>query len=520
MPTHEHLSYQQHVHTSIQGHAADPGLKDLLRLHAEAIDVLWGLDLEPAREILERCYAESPRGTQRKDPVIMLRSHLLAILLMVGINKWVPTMRASWLLRVLVGLPEDGSVPGVGTHYDFQHRLHDGPLRRRGDVILPSEHERERAKTPKNLRKQREEAKERMPKGEPKSTRATTLLVKELEKARDAASPADLLHRLAAILLEVGVKPSFAMGLLGKPGEILVGGDGSPLRTGGNRHGRKPEGDVEGELRIHSDPDAQWGWDSHREVWYYGHHFYEFCALGAGHDLPLFLRLDPANRSEKLASLEAFDQMRKVFRERMPEFPFDFHLLQDAGHDSEWHWRYPMRFGVTPIIPLAKKAPAEHPDRPETMLSPKGLPLCPGMAEMKPWGSFDGRRVFVCPKKGGALDICPLAPQEDPDWCCRPGTKLAPSMSLSIDGNPRLTPPVPRGSKRWKTLYAHRSGSERSNSVKKETFRLEQACHRRHSFWLIRLHLMAILQHAKAWARQRGDRSIVDEMLAVVAQAA
>jgi hypothetical protein len=45
-----------------------------------------------------------------------------------------------------------------------------------------------------------------------------------------------------------------------------------------------------------------------------------------------------------------------------------------------------------------------------------------------------------------------------------------------------------------------RAGCERSNAVKKERFRLEHARHRRASFWLIRLHLIALLQHARAWA--------------------
>jgi len=516
MPSDSHLSYQDHFVAVLNQHAGDPDYPHVVRLYDHAIAVFLSLDLEPARELLDSCYASRPRGTERRDPIIMLRSLLLSILVGVtSINKWVPTQRASWLLRLIVGLGQEETVPGVGTHYDFMHRLHDGPRRPRGDALEPSELERERGKRPRDLRRERREAKEQRRKGAPASTRVTSLLLEELEAAKDLSCPEDLLFRLAAILVDVAVKPSFEKGLLGEPGEILIGGDGCPLCTGGNRFGSKPKDEHEGDLRIYTDPDAQWGWDSHRDTWYYGHHFYEYCAVGQGHDLPIFLRLDPANYSEMLASLEGFDQMRKILRDRMPSFPFTFILLQDAGHDSEAHWSYPLRYGVTPIIPLKEKVSPDHPSRPDIKLSPRGIPLCPGLAEMKPWGQFDGRAMFVCPVKGGAIETCPRAPKDDPTWRCRPDTKLAPTKSLPVNDNHRLTPPIPRDSERWKTLYAKRSGCERSNAVKKETFKLEQADHRRRSFWLIRLYLMAILQHAKAWVREQEGGSIVDELLAL-----
>ena len=49
--------------------------------------------------------------------------------------------------------------------------------------------------------------------------------------------------------------------------------------------------------------------------------------------------------------------------------------------------------------------------------------------------------------------------------------------------------------------------------MKKEAFRLEAARHRRSSFWLVRLHLIAILQHAKTWVADEDARALVDELL-------
>jgi hypothetical protein len=519
MPSPAHIAWQQQVRTWLQSHVHDPGFDALVQEHAVAIETLLALDLEPAREILLLGYAANPRGSTPIDPVVMLRALLLAILVgAVSINRWVPRLRASPLLRVLAGFDGEGS-PGVGTFYDYLHRLNDGHLRRLAGATLPSELERDRARQARNLRQERTEAKEKRKGKAPKSTSLSAVVVQQLKAAAAQPNPADLLERLASILALVAVQPSFDMGLLGQSGEIPIGGDGSPLRTGASRFGHKAPDGIPDDLRLYSDPDAQWGWDHFREVHYFGHHFYEYCALGAGHDLPLFIALDPANVPEAQTSLVSFDRMMKLFARLIPSLSFRY-LLQDAGHDSISHWRFPMEFGLTPIIPLASDAPGEIPGRADVQLSKNGFPLCPGKAEMTPWGAFDGRMMFVCPKKSGRIEVCPRAPADDPDWCCRPEAKYAPSLSLSIGQNPRLTPPIPRGSDRWKKLYALRSGCERSNAMKKEVFHLEDAHHRRHSFWLIRLHLMAILQHARVWRRVRAEDSFLADLLEQARRAA
>jgi hypothetical protein len=123
------------------------------------------------------------------------------------------------------------------------------------------------------------------------------------------------------------------------------------------------------------------------------------------------------------------------------------------------------------------------------------------------------RRVFVCPVKAGKIGLCPLSPDEDPAWLCRPEGKLSPAVSVRVDANPRLCPSIPRNTERYAALMKLRSGCERSNSVKKEKFRLEHARHRRASFWLIRLHLIALLQHGRAWVAGRSAVDFVQELI-------
>lgn len=46
--------------------------------------------------------------------------------------------------------------------------------------------------------------------------------------------------------------------------------------------------------RRFSDPDANWGWDSYREIYIYGYSDYTFTAANSPNDLPIFSTLAQA----------------------------------------------------------------------------------------------------------------------------------------------------------------------------------------------------------------------------------
>lgn len=531
MPSPGHEAYRGQLLLWCRTHAADPDVAARLDRHADAVALLWELDFEPARPYLAGCYAPNPRGGDPWDPVLMLRS--LALMLLVGqasINKWVPDLTACRVLRALVGLP-DAERPGVGTHFDFLARLHNGPIRGCCEhQERPADAERRRATSPRPLqrnerppapvktgkrgRKQRKRDKAAI-EAPVADGSVTEKVIAEMRAREDRANPNDLLARLTAILHEVAVKVSASRGLLGDVTKLAVSGDGSCLRTGGSRYGKRTCDHPKTQRcecpRIYSDPDARFGYDSYNEAHFFGHRFYELSVSAGGHDLPLAIRLDPGNGSDYTASVQALDRLFKD----LPAMGMAIaYFIADAGHDGEANYRYCIDHGVRPVIPLRGKAPAFHPVRPDIALSPRGVPKCQADVEMASNGSAGpNRKVFVCPVKDGSLKRCPLAPAEDPGWLCRPEQKHGPVVAVDVRWNPRLCPPVPRNSKTYTTLYKLRSGCERSNSVKKETFKLEDARHRRASFWLIRLHLIAVLQHARAWVAVGAGRAVVDHLL-------
>jgi len=77
--------------------------------------ILIGLNLEPARPILESLYSPNPRGRKPYDPICMIRALLLMVLLRYkSIPKFVSDLKVSHRMAVIAGFdPKD--VPAVGT---------------------------------------------------------------------------------------------------------------------------------------------------------------------------------------------------------------------------------------------------------------------------------------------------------------------------------------------------------------------------------------------------------------------
>ena len=532
MPSPQHIAYRKHVQEWSREHAHEPDVPEVLQRYAEPVLVLWHMDLESARPFLMQGYADNPRGSQPWDPITILRCLLLSLL--VGqprTNKWIADLKSSRVLQMLSGVfldPKDG-VPGVGTIYDFFHRLHDGASRRpcpHGE--RPSVTERRRAKAPRRTKTKRKPHRQealaenkRRKKLRRKNnctvdSRVTAKLIDELKAYQNQPNPMDLLGRLSQVLLEVGVRESARRGLLGDINELIVCGDGSPLPTGANRHGKRtcdcskqPPCDCE---RVFSDPDANIGYDSHRDLYFFGHHLYEYVASVKGHDLPLALRLDPGSTSDFIASLKSLEHMRKLFRDHS-----DLKLgavVYDAGHDGRPNYQFALHHDITPVIPLKTPAAGQHPKRPDIKLSRRGVPLCPAGVEMHRRGeNGKGGQIFGCPVKARKLDRCPNAPEGTTCFSCQPRKELGHTVVIKTTDNERLFPPIPRNHRKHRALMNLRSGCERSFSVKKERFKLLQARHRRASFWLIRVHLMAMLQHAMAWVAKEDAQRLVDHLL-------
>jgi hypothetical protein len=145
---------------------------------------------------------------------------------------------------------------------------------------------------------------------------------------------------------------------------------------------------------------------------------------------------------------------------------------------------------------------------PNLTFEPDGTPLCPAGCRMR-HHQYDSRKaahIFVCPcsRKNHAgtwifhADECPF--QQD---CTPPEKIMGHTLYIKSEADLRLFPPIPRDSKRFKELYAHRSGTERQNSVA-DSYQVD-ARHRNATFTLIRLTFVNICKHVRIRQKEGGN---------------
>ncbi len=483
----------------------------LLHQWLEATLILIGLDLEPARPILESLYSPDPRGQKPYDPVRMLRALLLMVLLQyTSITKWAEALKANPRLARMAGF-EPNDVPAAGTFYAFIDRLEDGEYQK------PCEHRIKPSKLRKgkHLRNLDSEKKQRQKDAKADAAAydsVTQKLKDDLIAFQDQPRPDDVTRRLEDILMLCAIIPSAEKGLLGNLESMTVSGDGSALPTGASPNGKPACKCHENGIykcqhdRYYSDPTANWGYDSYRDCYYFGHTFYQHLVSTNGHDLPMQVSISQASETDFTLSMKGLDRLKKALKEHGLEWRIQ-NVVYDAGHDATGIYEYVMEDDIIPIIALNSRSgvypvPTGSADK----VNENGIPLCPAGMLMRRHSRDKNKHriIYNCPVKrpthrdGKHLYI------SHPDECpygvlCQPNTKMGPVVYVKTNDDPRLYPPIPRGSPRYKKLMNLRSGCERSNSAKKETYRLNERPSRSAAHFLVRLYLVSIIEHAKAW---------------------
>ena len=82
------------------------------------------------------------------------------------------------------------------------------------------------------------------------------------------------------------------------PMHLSLAGDGTPVRTAAQQRKKricdcKEKGCSSCNCKRHySQPDCNWGWDSHRECYFFGYHLYMYVASDSYSDLPVFPLLE------------------------------------------------------------------------------------------------------------------------------------------------------------------------------------------------------------------------------------
>ena len=474
--------------------------------------ILLHLDVEPAREILQPLYAPCSRGRKPYDPVVMFRALILmALLKYPSLPKFAKALQCRPRLAKLAGFED--SVPVAGTFYAFISRLIDGPYHK------PCDHRIKRSTLKKgmhrrNLKTEKEQRHENRQQAVDEYDSVTAKLKEALLADFEQPRPTDLLYRLEEILVRCAVIPSAELGLLGDVEKLTVCGDGSSLVSAANGNGKATcDCRAKGNRlcncdRLYSDPTADWGYDSYRDTYYFGHTFYQHVVSTEGHDLPIHVAIGKASESDFTLSLKSIDRLRKMVATHQPTWKIE-HAVYDAGHDATGIYEYLNACGIQPVIAINRRGESVNPSGTASEVDSSGRPICKaGLVMRRHSHSRKRHRTYYnCPVKRPTHHLGQHVWQSHVEQCplgvlCQPHTKMGPVVYVKTDNNPRLYPTIERHTAKYKALMNLRSGCERSNSLKKNTYQLGNRVARGDDHFLIRLYVVSIVEHATVWAKQ------------------
>jgi hypothetical protein len=224
--------------------------------------------------------------------------------------------------------------------------------------------------------------------------------------------------------------------------------------------------------------------------------------------------------------MKSLDRLKKALKENGLEWKID-HAVYDAGHDATGIYEYLMEEEIKPVIALNQRASTyPQPTGTAERVSDNGTPICPaGKLMRRHYYDKNKKRIYYnCPVKRPThrdgehcwvahIDECPNS------TLCQLYTKMGPVVYVRTEDDPRLYPQIRRETQTFKRLMNLRSCCERSNSQKKETYRLSERPCRNSVHFLVRLYLVSIIEHAKAWLSDIKKQVGNDDMILMQAMA-
>ena len=454
---------------------------------------LMSLNLDPVGEYLSRFYSST--GRPAKNQAQILRSFLLFALLFnrtdakLSLTSWVEdVLPKDPVLFALIGCPCVDSLPPLGSYFDFMNRFWGGPRELYARYsLLPKG---------KNGKKPKKElgADGKLVEPEPDKFATKDLAESILNGTTLSNGFQDILQDifyLAAVL------PSFKNGLIPKE-NLTVSGDGTAVAVHANPFGRKPKHpknpaeSISG-MRHYSDPDAQWGWDSHEKNWYYGRTLYMLCCRNSDlkTELPILMNFTGAKRHDSINFLYAIDAFGTHGSGITPT-----NLCLDSAHDNLPTYRLLEHWEINALIDLNKRRGTLDGLPEDISLDQDGHPLCRAGFRMCRWGYDKNKgRKFRCPLACGRVTKCPCASE------CSKST-YGRTIHIQNDSDLRFHPRIPRDSEQYRSIYKERTACERVNNRVLNDYHLQDLKIRRddhYAFWTM---IIGICIHLDAWYKK------------------
>lgn len=432
-PTHD--EYQNHVVKSLTPLAQIA--PEALLEYEKALSKLFILNLDPLKTIISTLYSHTGRPSHFQSEIF--RAFILMNHLDLTLDQWCFKVKNNVVLRTAAGF-DSNRLPGLASYYDFINRL-----------IALDEKPR--------LKKKKRKPTTKVGKGKklpPKKPGIVARLVERILRGRRLNNRPELL--LQKIFAEVCVQQSVNLELISH--NVSLSGDGTCLMTGASHFGVKTcecktfQCDC---ARRFSDPNATWGWDSHKNQWFYGYTGYFISTYNKTLkcDLPLYLRLVDAKRHDSVSAVVAITEFRDLY----PNLTIDS-FISDSASDNYPTYELLNHWNIDAVIALntTNKGNSKYP--PHLTIDDQGIPICIAGNKMIHNGFCGKDRCRIkwrCPRvlkkveHSEACESCSPSPYgrviyTKPLWDLRLFTK------------------IPRGSRKWKLKMNERTAAERVNN--------------------------------------------------------
>jgi len=405
--------------------------------YEKEISKLYILDLDPLKDIIKHLYSNTGRKSEFQPEIF--RSFILMNHLGLTLDQWCFKIKNNYILRTAAGF-EDSHIPGIASYYDFINR-----------IIKLDERPRLKAKKRKPSKKVGKGKK--LP---PKKPGVVGRLVERILKCRRFDNRPE--RWLQEIFAHVCVQSSIDLGIINDT--LTISGDGTCIKTGASHFGMKT---CECEAfqcdcsRRFSDPNATWGWDSHKDQWFYGYTGYFISTYNKALklDLPVYLRLVDAKRHDSISAVVALAE----FRDLHPNLTIDT-FLSDSASDNYPTYDLLNNWNINAVIDLNTKNKGKRTYPSYLTIDDKGIPICPAEHKMIANG-FCGkdrcRLKWRCPRVLGKT------PRTEACDSCSP-SKYGRVIYTKPDWDLRLFTKIPRGSSTWKLKMNERTAAERVNN--------------------------------------------------------
>lgn len=399
--------------------------------------MIW-LDVDNTFDILRSLYSNT--GRPAKNQIQFLRSFILmAHFKYFSIKKWVKRLKKQNALAVICGFdPLD--VPSFSSHYDFIHRLFLKKKYTHDDFVCEN-------KPYKNI-----DTKSK-PKNGSKLVNFNISATDELLHVfTDNSNPVDELEEkiLLQLFNVLAVNFSFNHHLI--ENHITISGDGTCLHTHASKYGTK----VDDNHRRYSDLDANIGWDSDLNTFYYGYTAYSISTINHKYniDLPMFLSIASASQHDAITSMTALAQLCAINN----FISFDHYCLDCASDNVSTH-KLCYSLGILPVIDINKRSSNKNLYLPYKDISKNGRPIYAAGFECIRDGfeKARNRHKFRCPFAFKKENTCPLK-----DKCTK--SKYGRVFQIKVENDLRLFGVIQYNSQKWKTIYKDRTSCERMNN--------------------------------------------------------